>query len=54
MAIAIYTSLYGNSVDAVERVFHQRPQAVPNMEVIRLSDSMLDLNERLVDAVLGL
>ena len=54
VAIAIYISLYGDPHDAVERVFHQRPQAVPNIEVIRLSDSMLNLNERLVDAVLGL
>ena len=54
VAIAIYTSLYGDLKDAVERVFDRRPQAVPNIEVIRLSDSMLDLNEELVDAVLGL
>lgn len=32
VAIAIYTSLYSDPIDAVERVFDQRPQAVPNIE----------------------
>lgn len=54
IAIAIYTSFYSDPHDAVARVFHQRSQAVPNIEVIRLSDSMLNCNEHLIDAVLGL
>ena len=51
VAIAIYTSLYGDPTDAVKRVSHQRPQADPNIEIIRLSDSVLNQNGRLLDAV---
>ncbi len=54
IAIAIYTSLYGDPHYAVARVFEQRSQAIPNIEVIRLSDSMLNCSEHLIDAVLGL
>ena len=54
VAVSILTFLYDNPSDAVERVFFQRPQAVPNIEVIRLSDSILNQNSQLLDAVLGL
>ena len=51
IAIAIYTSLYEDAQDAVTRVSHQRPQAIPNIEVIRLTDDLLDMQGELYDAV---
>lgn len=51
IAIAIYAALYGNPEDAATRVSSQRPQAVPNIQVIRLADYFLSLQGRLLDAV---
>ena len=51
MAIAIYTSLYNEVNKAVARGTHQRPQAVPNVEVIRQTDALLNLSGELYDAV---
>jgi predicted protein tyrosine phosphatase len=51
IAIAIYVALYGEPKDAATRVASQRPQAVPNIEVIRLADSVLNLQGKLLDAV---
>ena len=51
IAIAIYTSLYKDPFNAVKRVHHQRPQADPNIEVIRQADDLLNMNGKLYDAV---
>ncbi|VEP18483.1 conserved hypothetical protein [Hyella patelloides LEGE 07179] len=51
VAVAIYTSLYENPKDAVARVSHQRPQAVPNLEIIRLTDNMLNMQGELYHSV---
>ena len=51
IAIAIYTSLYEDAQDAVTRVSHQRPQAIPNIEVVRQTDELLNLKGELYDAV---
>lgn len=51
IAIAIYTSLYGEPLNAVKRVSHQRPQAIPNIEVIRQADELLDMQGELYNAV---
>ena len=51
IAIAIYTSLYQDPHDAVERVSYQRPQADPNIEVIRQTDNLLDMQGKLYDTV---
>ena len=51
IAIAIYTSLYQDPDDAIKRVSHQRPQADPNIEVIRLADDLLDMQGKLYDVV---
>ena len=51
IAIAIYTSLYRDPHDAVKRVSHQRPQADPNIEVIRQTDDLLNMQGKLYDAV---
>ena len=49
IAIAIYTALYGEPERAVERIAHQRPQAVPNLEIIRLTDTYLNLQGKLLE-----
>lgn len=51
IAIAIYINLGCDPSEAVERVTHLRPQAVPNVEVIRQTDRLLDMNGKLYDEV---
>jgi predicted protein tyrosine phosphatase len=51
IAIAIYLALSGEPKDSATKVSHQRPQAFPNIEVIRLADSFLNLQGKLLDAV---
>ena len=51
IAIAIYTSLYEDPKEAAVRVSHQRPQAIPNVEVIRITEELLDMQGQLYDAV---
>ena len=51
IAIAIYTSLYRDPQEAAIRVSYQRPQAIPNIEVIRLADNLLDMDGKLQDSV---
>ncbi len=52
LAIAIYTAFTDDHVDAVNRVSQQRPQAAPNMAVIRLADNLLNKQGQLIDQVL--
>ena len=51
IAIAIYAGLYGDVQDAVTTVCHQRPQAIPNIEVIRQTDDLLNMQGELYDLV---
>jgi predicted protein tyrosine phosphatase len=51
IAIAIYTALTQDAKYAVERVSEQRSQAVPNIEVIRLADELLEMQGQLIDTV---
>jgi predicted protein tyrosine phosphatase len=49
MAIAVYTAILGDYQEAVKRVVCDRVQAVPNIEIIRLTDEMLNLDGKLID-----
>lgn len=51
IAIAVYISLYEDPQNAVKRVSHQRLQAIPNIEVIRQTDELLDIQGELYNAV---
>lgn len=51
IAISIYTALTQNAKYAVQRLSTQRPQAVPNMEVIRRADELLKMKGQLIDAL---
>lgn len=51
MAIAVYSAILGDYQEAVRRIAHDRDKAVPNIEIVRLTDEMLKLQGRLIDAV---
>ena len=51
IAIAIYVALYGDPQNAVTMVAQGRPQADPNIEIMRLSDSFLNMQGTLLNAV---
>ena len=51
IAIAIYTSITEDYKLAIEKVIEERPSAKPNIEIIRLTDDMFNLQGKLIDAV---
>ena len=51
MAIALLTDLTGDPEDAVNRVNEIRPQAIPNIEVIRLADQVMRMSNQLFNQV---
>jgi predicted protein tyrosine phosphatase len=53
IAIAIYTALTEDYKLAVEKVAEERSFAKPNIEIIRLTDDLFNLQGKLIDAVLA-
>lgn len=51
MAIAVYTAILGDYQEAIKRVSGDRDKAVPNIEIIRLTDEIFNLNGQLINAV---
>ncbi len=51
IAIAIYTALTQDVKYAVQRVSEQRSQAIPNIEIIRLADKLLEMQDQLINSV---
>ncbi|WP_330203584.1 hypothetical protein [Cyanobacterium sp. Dongsha4] len=51
MALSILTHLTGDIEGAIELINDVRPQAMPNIEIIRLTDEILKLNGELVQKV---
>jgi predicted protein tyrosine phosphatase len=51
MALAILTHLTQDIEDAINIINDVRPQAMPNIEIIRLTDEILKLNGELVQKV---
>ncbi|MBD2394897.1 dual specificity protein phosphatase family protein [Cyanobacterium aponinum FACHB-4101] len=51
MALTILTYLTKNIQEAINIVNEIRPQAMPNIEIIRLTDEILNLNGELIDKV---
>jgi len=51
-ALIIYASWFGRGREheAMERVIAQRPMAIPNRRMVKLADSLLQLDGRLVEA----
>ncbi len=51
MAITVYTAIFKDYQEAIERVAGDRSQAVPNFEIVRLSDEIFGLKDKLINAV---
>ncbi len=51
MAITVYTAIFKDYQEAIKRVAGDRSQAVPNLEIVRLSDEIFGLKDKLINAV---
>jgi predicted protein tyrosine phosphatase len=51
MAIAVYTAIFKDYREAISTIANVRSQAVPNIEIVRLSDEIFGLNGKLIDAI---